>query len=79
MANWDGFRPFKNLSAKGVELASLVFLGLPPGMRNRSEFIHTWWGLSSSPSNINPFLDVALLELSESIEAGLANVECARP
>lgn len=75
MANWDGFRPFKDLSAKTAELASLVFLGLPPGMRNRSEFILTWWGLSSSPSNLNPFLDIALTEFSNSYHKGLEKEE----
>ena len=77
MANWDGFRPYKNLSSKTVELANLVFLGLPPALRTRPEFIFTWWGSSTSPSNLNPFLDVALSELSDWLWDNMSNDEGA--
>lgn len=67
LANWDGFRPFKDLSAKSVDLANLVLLSFPPALRNQPELIFTWFGLSARVSNLNPFLDVALEDFFDSV------------
>lgn len=67
LANWDGFRPFKDLSAKSVDLANLVLLALPPALRTQPELIFTWFGLSARVSNLNPFLELALEDFFDSV------------
>lgn len=51
-----------------MDVASLVFLGLPQMLRTRAELIFTWWGVSLHVTNLNPFLDFALSEFYESVE-----------
>ena len=67
LANWDGFRPFKDQSAKSVDVANLILLSLPPALRTQPELIFTWFGLSAPVSNLNPFLHVALEEFFDSV------------
>lgn len=68
IANWDGFHPFKNISAKTMDVATLALLNLPPALRMQSELIFTWWGVSSHPSNLNPFLRLALEDFLDSVK-----------
>lgn len=68
LANWDGFRPYKDQSAKSMDIASLIFLGLPPHLRTQPELMFVWWGVSKHISNLNPFLDFALDEFADSVD-----------
>lgn len=67
LANWDGFLPFKNRSSKTMDVSTLSLLMLPPALRMQAELLFTWWGVSGHPSNLNPFLRVALADFFESI------------
>jgi hypothetical protein len=68
IANWDGFHPFKNISSKTVDVATLALLMFPPALRMQPELIFTWWGVSGHPSDLNPFLRLALDDFLSSIE-----------
>lgn len=68
LANWDGFLPFKNQSSKTMDVATLSLLMLPPALRMQAELLFTWWGVSGHPSNLNPFLCIALEDFFDSIE-----------
>lgn len=74
LANWDGFRPFKDQSAKTMDVANAVFLFLPPHLRISPEFVFVWWGVSRHVSNLNLFLDFALDEFADSLEKGKAKL-----
>jgi hypothetical protein len=67
IANWDGFQPFKNISSKTMDVATLALLNFPPALRMQPELLFTWWGVSGHPSNLNPFMRVALEDFFSSI------------
>lgn len=75
MGSWDGFRPFKDVSRKSMDVATLALLNLPPPLRFRPELMFVWWGISGHYSDINPFLRVALQDFIESFQQDFLNEE----
>lgn len=51
-----------------MDVATLALLNLPPALRSLPELMFVWWGVSGHPSNINPFLRVALQDFIESFQ-----------
>ena len=91
LANWDGFLPFKNRSSKTMDVATLTLLMFPPRIRFQPELLFTWWGVSGHPSNLNPFLRIALEDFLQSmkdfitpegthaLDVCIAHTFCSRP
>lgn len=50
-----------------MDVATLALLMLPPAMRLQPELLFTWWGVSGHPSNLNPFLRIALADFLQSL------------